>query len=89
MVRGQVMGGDHSVRLGISAFGGGGDRLYRAHLGGLLFGFLYLEGSGRLIPDLRSQYDKWQRNRLRRKFEVYYNQRHREDDEKSRQVWKN
>ena len=76
-----------AVTLFASISAGGGGIAYIAHLGGLLFGFLYLKG-GRLIPDLRSQYDKWQRNRLRRKFEVYYNQRHREDDERSRR-WKN
>ena len=56
-------------------------------LGGLLFGFLYLRG-GRIFPDLRSRYDHWKRGRLRRKFDVYYNDRHREDDEKWRR-WKN
>jgi len=66
---------------------GGGGIAYRAHLGGMLFGFLYLKG-GRIFPDIRSRYDKWQRARLRRKFEVYYNERHREDDEKWRR-WKN
>jgi hypothetical protein len=53
----------------------------------MLFGFLYLKG-GRIFPDLKTRYDKWQRARLRRKFEVYYNERHREDDEKWRR-WKN
>src|SRR6185369_937765 len=45
-----------------------------AHLGGMLCGLIYLKG-GRIIPDIRSRYDRWQRNRLRRKFEVYYNER--------------
>jgi len=66
---------------------GGGGIAYRAHLGGMLFGFIYLRGR-RLLPGLRSRYDKWQRARLRRKFEVYYNERHREDDERWRR-WKN
>jgi membrane associated rhomboid family serine protease len=58
---------------------------YVTHLGGMLFGFMYLKG-GRLIPDLRIRYDRWQRNRLRRKFEVYYNERRRNDDDQ--QKWR-
>jgi membrane associated rhomboid family serine protease len=62
---------------------------YVAHLGGMLFGFIYLKG-WRLIPDLKGRYDKWQRNRLRRKFEVYYNERRRgEDDQQKWRRWKN
>jgi membrane associated rhomboid family serine protease len=60
---------------------------YLAHLGGMLFGLLYLKG-GKIFPDFRGRYDRWQRNRLRRKFEVYYNDRRRDDDEKVRR-WKN
>ena len=58
-----------------------------AHLGGMLCGFIYLKG-GRIFPDLRWRYDRWRRNRLRRKFEVYYNERHREDQERHRR-WRN
>jgi membrane associated rhomboid family serine protease len=58
---------------------------YVAHLGGMLFGFLYLKG-GRLVPGLRSRYERWQRNRLRRKFEVYYNERRRNEDDQ--QKWR-
>jgi membrane associated rhomboid family serine protease len=61
---------------------------YVAHLGGMLVGFLYLRG-GRLIPDLRGRYDRWQRNRLRRKFEVYYNERRRNDDQEKWRRWRN
>jgi membrane associated rhomboid family serine protease len=62
---------------------------YVAHLGGMLFGFIYLKG-GRLIPDLRHRYDRWQRNRLRRKFEVYYNERRRNDDDQEKwRRWRN
>jgi membrane associated rhomboid family serine protease len=71
----------------LSATGGG--VAYVAHLGGMIFGFLYLKG-GRLIPDIRASYDRWQRNRLRRKFEVYYNERRRnEDDQEKWRRWKN
>jgi membrane associated rhomboid family serine protease len=60
-----------------------------AHLGGMLCGLVYLKG-GRLLPDLRSRYDRWQRNRLRRKFEVYYNERRRNDDDQEKwRRWKN
>jgi membrane associated rhomboid family serine protease len=52
-----------------------------AHLGGMLFGWLYLKG-GNLIPGFRWRYEKWQRQRLRKKFDVYYNERHRNDDDR-------
>src|SRR5690349_6743878 len=65
----------------------GGSTDYRVHLGGMLVAFFYMKG-GHLIPNLKGSYDRWQRGRLRRKFEVYYNDRHREDDEKWRR-WKN
>ena len=59
-----------------------------AHLGGMLCGLIYLRG-GRLVPNLRSRYERWQRNRLRRKFEVYYNDRRRDDDEQKWRRWRN
>src|SRR4051812_9925885 len=71
-----------------SVTGTGGGVAHVAHLGGLLVGFLYLRGS-KVIPDVRARYDRWQRSRLRRKFEVYYNDRHREDDDEKRPRWKN
>jgi membrane associated rhomboid family serine protease len=62
---------------------------HMAHLGGMLFGFLYLKG-GRFLPDLRSRYDRWHRARLRRKFDVYYNDRHRNDDDQEKyRRWRN
>jgi membrane associated rhomboid family serine protease len=62
---------------------------YITHLGGMAVGFVYVK-RGRMIPDLRSKYDRWQRNRLRRKFEVYYNDRHRpEDDQQKWRRWRN
>ena len=62
---------------------------YMAHLGGMLFGFLYLKG-GRVFSDARFRYDRWQRNRLRRKFDVYYNERRRDDDDQQKwRRWKN
>lgn len=65
----------------------GGGTAHVAHLGGMLFGCLYLKG-GRIFPDLRGRYARWRRSRLRRKFDVYYNDRHREDDERARR-WRN
>src|SRR5437660_9738978 len=49
----------------MSASGGGIAHI--AHLGGMLVGFMYLKG-GRLFSDIRWHYDRWHRNRLRRKF---------------------
>jgi membrane associated rhomboid family serine protease len=54
---------------------------YVAHLGGMLFGFLYLKGN-RIVPDLKWKYEQWQRRRLRRKFDVYYNEKHRNDKDR-------
>jgi membrane associated rhomboid family serine protease len=43
-----------------------------AHLGGLLFGYLYLRGGrGGLGAEIKYRYLKWKMNRLRRKFDVY------------------
>jgi membrane associated rhomboid family serine protease len=70
----------------VSATGGGIAHI--AHLGGMLFGFVYLRG-GRLFSDIRGAYDRWQRNRLRRKFDVYYNERRRDEDETKWRRWRN
>ena len=53
---------------------------YITHVGGMLVGFLYLK-SNKLFSGLKWRYDRWQRNRLRRKFDVYYNERRRDDDD--------
>ena len=47
-----------------------------AHLGGLLFGYVYLKsrqsgGGGSITAELKYRYLKWKMNRLRRKFDVY------------------
>ena len=43
-----------------------------AHLGGMIFGYLYLKGGrGGLLADIKYRYLKWKMNRLRRKFDVY------------------
>ena len=41
-----------------------------AHLGGLLFGFVFLRMRGRWF-DWRNNYYRWKRQRLQRKFQVY------------------
>jgi membrane associated rhomboid family serine protease len=50
-----------------------------AHLGGMLFGFLYLRGRG-LPISLQARYQDWRRARLRRRFEVYMRKREGKDD---------
>jgi membrane associated rhomboid family serine protease len=55
-----------------------------AHLGGMLFGFLYLRGGG-LPYRLQLRYHEWRRTRLRRKFEVYM-RRHEKKDEAGRWI---
>jgi membrane associated rhomboid family serine protease len=43
-----------------------------AHLGGLVFGYVYLKsGRGGLSAEIKYRYLKWKMNRLRRKFDVY------------------
>jgi membrane associated rhomboid family serine protease len=51
----------------------GGGVSNSAHLGGLLFGYLYLKGrkTGGLTAEIKYRYLKWKMNRLRRKFDVY------------------
>jgi membrane associated rhomboid family serine protease len=50
-----------------------------AHLGGMLFGYLYLRG-GHLPAGVQLRYRDWRRARLRRKFEVYMRKQERKDD---------
>lgn len=55
-----------------------------AHLGGMLFGYLYLRGGG-LSSRAMFSYQEWRRARLRRKFEAYM-RRHDEKDHKGRWI---
>jgi membrane associated rhomboid family serine protease len=60
--------------LGALAFlaGPGGEISNAAHLGGLVFGYLYLRGGrGGMTAEIKYRYLKWKMNRLRRKFDVY------------------
>lgn len=44
---------------------------HAAHLGGLVFGYLYLmQGRGGLLAAIKYRYVKWRMNRLRRRFDV-------------------
>jgi membrane associated rhomboid family serine protease len=63
----------------LSATSDGGPRVaHAAHLGGMLFGYLYLasgrggmRGIGGISAEIKYRYLKWKMNRLRRKFDVY------------------
>jgi membrane associated rhomboid family serine protease len=52
-----------------------GGTAHLAHLGGLLFGFVYLKSGPRgrsgLWLDLKYRYNKWKYNRLKRRFDVH------------------
>ena len=57
----------------LSSTGGGDSRVaHAAHLGGMIFGYLYLRGGrGGLTAEIKYRYLKWKMNRLRRKFDVH------------------
>jgi membrane associated rhomboid family serine protease len=78
-----IMGGI-AFYSSLAAVGGGVAHV--AHLGGMLCGLVYLRG-GRMTGRFHQKYRDWKRARLRRKFEVYYNDRHKNDDQPWR--WKN
>jgi len=50
-----------------------------AHLGGMLFGYLYLRGGG-LSFRWQLRYHEWRRARLRKKFEIYMRKHEQKDD---------
>ena len=56
----------------LSYFSSPGGVAHAAHLGGVIFGYLYLQGGrGGLTAEIKYRYLKWKMNRLRRKFDVY------------------
>jgi membrane associated rhomboid family serine protease len=62
------------IIVGAMAFlaGPGGEISNAAHLGGLVFAYLYLRGGrGGFTAAVKYRYLKWKMNRLRRKFDVY------------------
>jgi membrane associated rhomboid family serine protease len=55
-----------------SARGGGGNVAHFAHLGGLIFGYLYLTlGRGGPWAEIKYRYVKWRMNRMRKRFDVH------------------
>jgi len=70
------------------AMSGGGNIAYVAHLGGLLFGYLYVKrglkpalvnvGLSERYFGLRNSYYRWKRRRAAKKFEVYMRQHDRD-----------
>ncbi|MBI4364701.1 MAG: rhomboid family intramembrane serine protease [Candidatus Latescibacteria bacterium] len=64
----------------VSAVGGGVAHV--AHLGGMVFGWLYLRGPRwpRFGSGLRDAYGRWRRDRLRKRFQVYYQKTRGEND---------
>jgi membrane associated rhomboid family serine protease len=64
-----ILGG---IAFLLSASGGAPRVAHVAHLGGMVFGYLYLRGGGGgLTAEIKYRYVKGQMNRLRRKFDVY------------------
>jgi membrane associated rhomboid family serine protease len=64
----------------VSSFSGPGSGVsHVAHLGGMLFGFLYLRG-GSLPYRWQLRFHEWRRGRLRRRFEVYMRDQKKKDD---------
>ena len=51
-----------------------------AHLGGMLFGFLYLKG-WLTVSGLRQSYHRWRLKRMRSRFKVYSEKRPRKNDD--------
>jgi membrane associated rhomboid family serine protease len=70
------------------AMSGGGDVAYVAHLGGLLFGYLYVRrgpkpalvnvGLSERYYGMRNSYYRWKRRRAAKKFEVYMSKHDRQ-----------
>lgn len=90
-----------------SSFSASSGIAHVAHLGGMICGYVYMKTRGmgprrhrrKWSVGMKDWYGQWQRKRLRRKFDVYYNRRHPndptrrsndpdKDDEKWRR-WKN
>ena len=64
----------------VSSFGTPGSGVaHVAHLGGMLFGYIYLRGV-RLPFRIRGRYSDWRRARLRKRFESYMRKHEKRDD---------
>ena len=70
----------------VSSLSGSGSGIsHVAHLGGMLFGYLYLRGGG-LPYRWQLQYHDWRRARLRRKFEIYMQDQDKKKDDPGRWI---
>jgi membrane associated rhomboid family serine protease len=79
--------------------GSGSGVAHIAHLAGMAIGFVYLQIRGKHrrssrasvnpIGGLKAWYAQRKRARLRKKFEVYYNEKRDEDDKEKWRRWKN
>jgi hypothetical protein len=66
----------------------GGPIAHMAHLGGMVFGFLYMKGL--LSPSVvRQSYQRWKLQRMRKKFKVYDSQRREQKEKKKDDFWIN
>ncbi len=78
----------------LSSLSSPGDGIsHLAHLGGLVFGFLYLRGRP-YYHGFRNQYYRWRRRQLQQQFQVYMAKKGREEkrkdgDEKRKDRWVN
>jgi membrane associated rhomboid family serine protease len=63
-----IMGG---IAFLSAAGGSGGPVAHVAHLGGMLFGWIYLKGPGNLRLDLQYRLTRWRMERMRRRFDVH------------------
>jgi membrane associated rhomboid family serine protease len=63
----------------VSSFGSGSGVSHFAHLGGMLFGYIYLRGWS-LPYRWQLQYHEWRRAQLRKKFEVYMRDQEKKDN---------
>jgi len=63
----------------VSSFGSGSGISHFAHLGGMLFGYVYLRGWS-LPYRWQLQYHEWRRAQLRKKFEVYMRDQEKKDN---------
>lgn len=63
-----IMGG---IAFLSAASGAGGPVAHIAHLGGMLFGWLYLKGPRNLRLDLQYRLTRWRMDRMRRRFDIH------------------
>ena len=70
----------------VSSLSGSGSGVsHVAHLGGMLFGYLYLRGGG-LPYRWQLRYHDWRRSRLRKKFDIYMQDQDKKKDDTGRWI---